>query len=218
VAPRHERVADAVEDLVQFVHRADLPVLPQVAVAHAQFETIHPFADGNGRTGRALVHSLLRHKGLTTNVTVPVSAGLLADTRSYFAALDAYREGDVEAIVGRVAAAALESLTNGRALVQELRQIRASWQDRLGTRPGSQLWSVAELLLRQPVVTAPLVAEALSVSPTNVYRHLDALGAAGVLRESTDRRRNRVWRSTEVLGALDAFASRVGRRYRETSA
>ncbi len=202
---------------MSFIHRDDLPVLPQVAIAHAHFETIHPFADGNGRTGRALIHSMLRHKGLTTNVTVPVSAGLLADTRAYFHALDAYRDGDVETIVRRVAEATLESLTNGRALVRELREIRRSWRETLGVRDASQRWAVAELVLRQPVVTGQLVAESLAVAPSNVYRHLDALTAAGVLVESTDQRRNRVWRSTEVLGALDAFAARVGRRYRETS-
>ena len=61
--------------LVAFIGRDDLPVLVHGAIAHAQFETIHPFADGNGRTGRALVHSMLRARGLTRNVTVPVSAG-----------------------------------------------------------------------------------------------------------------------------------------------
>ncbi len=218
VAPAHARVPDAIQDLVSFIHRDDLPVLPQVAIAHAHFETIHPFADGNGRTGRALIHSMLRHKGLTTNVTVPVSAGLLADTRAYFHALDAYRDGDVETIVRRVAEATLESLTNGRALVRELREIRRSWRETLGVRDASQRWAVAELVLRQPVVTGQLVAESLAVAPSNVYRHLDALAAAGILVESTDQRRNRVWRSTEVLSALDAFAARVGRRYRETSA
>ena len=70
---------------------------------HAQFETIHPFTDGNGRTGRALVQAMLRNKGLTRQVTVPVSAGLLADTDGYIAALTAYRQGDVTPIVERFA-------------------------------------------------------------------------------------------------------------------
>ena len=56
-----------------------MPVLAHAALAHAQFETIHPFEDGNGRTGRALVHAMLRSKGLTRTVTVPISAGLLVD-------------------------------------------------------------------------------------------------------------------------------------------
>ena len=74
VPPHPDLVPDAMADLVTFMARNDLPPLVQAAVAHAQFETIHPFPDGNGRCGRALVHSLLRGKGLTRKVTVPVSA------------------------------------------------------------------------------------------------------------------------------------------------
>ncbi len=99
VPPHHERVPAAMADLMRFVQRDDLPVLAHAALAHAQFETIHPFADGNGRTGRALVHSMLRAKALTRNVTVPVSAGLLTDTDAYFAALTSYRRGDPARIV-----------------------------------------------------------------------------------------------------------------------
>jgi Fic family protein len=81
VPPRHERVPPAMADLVAFMRRDDLPALVQATIAHAQFETIHPFPDGNGRTGRSLIHALLRAKRLTRTVIVPVSAGLLADTR-----------------------------------------------------------------------------------------------------------------------------------------
>ena len=90
----HTRVPAAIDDLMTFAARDDVPLLAQIAVAHAQFETIHPFTDGNGRTGRALVQAMLRNKGLTRQVTVPVSAGLLVDTDGYIAALTAYRDGD----------------------------------------------------------------------------------------------------------------------------
>ena len=99
VGPSHEAVPGAIGDLIAFAQRADVPTLPQIAVGHAQFETIHPFKDGNGRTGRALVQGMLRNKGLTRQVTVPVSAGLLADTDAYFAALTSYRDGDAAPIV-----------------------------------------------------------------------------------------------------------------------
>ena len=101
VGPRHELVPGAVDDLIAFTQRDDISALPQIAVAHAQFETIHPFTDGNGRTGRALVQALLRNKGLTRQVTVPVSAGLLAGTDAYFDALTSYRSGDAAPIVER---------------------------------------------------------------------------------------------------------------------
>ncbi len=102
---RPHRVPAAIDDLMAFAARDDVPLLAQIAVAHAQFETIHPFTDGNGRTGRALVQAMLRNKGLTRQVTVPVSAGLLADTDGYIAALTAYRDGDAAPIVERFAEA-----------------------------------------------------------------------------------------------------------------
>ena len=95
VAPRHEAVPAAVEDLVLFLQRRDLDPTVQAAIAHAQFETIHPFTDGNGRTGRAIVSSLLRARGVVGNVTVPISSGLLHDIDGYIAALTDYRAGPV---------------------------------------------------------------------------------------------------------------------------
>ena len=73
VAPHHERVPAALEDLVAFMNRRDIDPLAQAAIAHAQFETIHPFTDGNGRTGRVLISSLLRARGVTRHVTLPIS-------------------------------------------------------------------------------------------------------------------------------------------------
>ncbi|WP_375492628.1 Fic family protein [uncultured Jatrophihabitans sp.] len=124
VPPHHENVEPLIDDLVAFMTRTDIPLLAQAAIAHAQFETIHPFPDGNGHTGRALIHSMLRGHGLTQNVTVPVSAGLLTDTNASFDALTAYREGEPSKIVQRLAEASFEATTNGRQLVAALREIR----------------------------------------------------------------------------------------------
>ncbi|MEZ0493715.1 Fic family protein [Kineococcus sp. TBRC 1896] len=83
VPPHHEAVPAALEDLVAFAARRDVPVLVHAALVHAQFETAHPFVDGNGRTGRALVHVLLRRRGLVRHTVVPVSAGLLREADRY---------------------------------------------------------------------------------------------------------------------------------------
>jgi fido (protein-threonine AMPylation protein) len=64
VPPRADRVPGAIDDLVAFAHRDDIPALSHAAIAHAQFETIHPFPDGNGRTGRALIHAMIRNRAL----------------------------------------------------------------------------------------------------------------------------------------------------------
>lgn len=212
VPPQHTRVAPAIDDLVSFMARDDLPVLVQAAIAHAQFETIHPFADGNGRTGRALIHSLLRGKGLTRCVTFPVSAGLLVDIDTYFAALTAYRSGDPEAIISRLVHASFAAVTNGRELVGDLRGIRASWDERIRARRGANTWRIADLLLAHPVLDASSIAQALGIAPSNVYAPLNPLIEAGILTQTTDRKRGQIWRSIEVLTALDAFAARAGKR------
>lgn len=212
VGPRHDLIAGAIADLIAFAQRADVPALPQIAVGHAQFETIHPFADGNGRTGRALVQALLRNKGLTRQVTVPVSAGLLADTGAYFAALTSYRDGDAAPIVERFSRATVLAIANGRQLVAELREIRENWNGVITARSDSAVWKVADLLARRPVVNAVLLAQELGMESTNAHRYLNPLTEAGILIEATNGPRNRVWRSPEVLAALDAFAERAGRR------
>jgi Fic family protein len=212
VGPRHELVPGAIGDLIGFAQRADVPAVPQIAVAHAQFETIHPFTDGNGRTGRALVQAMLRNQGLTRQVTVPVSAGLLADTDAYFAALTTYRGGDAAPIVERFSQASVLAIANGRQLVADLRAIRESWNDVITARSDSAVWKVADLLTWRPVVNATLLAQELGIESTNAHRYLNPLTKAGILVETTSGPRNRVWRSPEVLVAIDAFAERAGRR------
>lgn len=199
-------------DLIQFARRDDIPALVHAALVHAQFETIHPFPDGNGRTGRALIHAILRHKGLTRNVTVPVSAGLLADTSGYFEALTTFRKGDPERTVHLMAEASFSAITNGRQLVADLTSARDRWRDQVRARRDAVVWQLADLLLRQPVVDAALVQRDLGATSANAYRALRQLEEAGVLKEFSDRLRNRLWQAPEVLSALDAFAERAGRR------
>ncbi|WP_449386396.1 Fic family protein [Cellulomonas soli] len=126
VPPHHDRVPAALEDLIAFAGRDDVPVLVHAALVHAQFETIHPFVDGNGRTGRVVLHQVLRRRGLTRHTTVPVSAGLLRDPKRYLRALTRYRLGDVDAIVEQVAHAALAATVNGRQLAGNVMDLRAS--------------------------------------------------------------------------------------------
>ena len=214
VPPHHSRIPSAIDDLVEFISRADIPALAHAAITHAQFETIHPFTDGNGRVGRAFVHAQLRHASLTRFVTVPVSAGLLADVNSYFAALGEYREGNPVPIVERFADATFGALANGRQLVTELRSTRNNWIEQVSSRRDSATWKVLEIVVRQPVVSAGLLSRELGIPQSNVYRALQPLVNAGVLAEFTNKKRHRLWRAPEILDSLDAFAARAGRRQR----
>lgn len=213
VPPVAKRVPQAIHDLLEFIRRDDLPVMAQVAVAHAQFETIHPFPDGNGRTGRALMQSMLRTKGLTRHVSVPVSSGLLADTDGYFSALTSYRAGDIEPVVACVARAALIGVDNGRALVADLEDVRATWEKQLvGLRADSGARVLAQGLIHQPVISAVEARAILGISK-NEHRQIAALVAAGILKPHQDyKTRNMTWRAQDVLDALDRYSTRGGRR------
>jgi Fic family protein len=213
VPPRYESVPGLMDDLTAFMARHDIPVLVHAALAHAQFENLHPFVDGNGRTGRALVHAMLRNKGLTRNVTVPVSAGLLTNTLGYFDALTAYRAGDAGPIISTMSTATIRSIANGWELVADLRAVRQRWIETVRVRRGSAASRLGDLLVRQPVITTETVTRELGLLPSNVPRTLKPWEDGGVLLRSAGSRRNsRLWRSPEVLSALDRFAERAGRR------
>ncbi|MDF8264914.1 Fic family protein [Luteipulveratus flavus] len=215
VPPHHTRLAAGLEDLVTFMERTDLPVLVQAAIAHAQFETLHPFPDGNGRTGRALVHAFLRRKGLTRSVTVPVSGGLLADRERYIAALTTYRAGRPEAIVRVFADAALHAVDHGGRLAAELTQLQRRWETQLTARVDSAAWRLLVELPAHPVLDASTAAELIGSDRRNVHRHLRALVDAGILRSANHHGSGRIlFRAPEVLQALDTYAEAVGRRSR----
>jgi Fic family protein len=215
VAPQAEHVPGAMRDLVQFMRRDDIPVVFQSAVAHAQLETIHPFSDGNGRTGRAVVHAMLRSKGLVTRTTAPVSAGLLTDAEAYFDALGHYRRGDARPILEQFARASRYAASTGVRLVDDLSdQVEEGRQNLADARlrPQAAGWRVVPLLVSNPVVNARLLSERLGMNAMTAQRALTQLTEAGVLSERTGMQRNRVWQHSGILGVLDQYAQRVRRR------
>ncbi|MBS9371940.1 Fic family protein [Rhodococcus sp. B50] len=212
VPPHHERVPELIDDLVVFANRDDLPVVAQIAVAHAQFETIHPFPDGNGRVGRALIQAMLRGGQLTRSVAVPVSAGLLHNTAEYFAALGAYRAGDIGPIVRSIVDASFAAVANGRTLVADLEAVRERWRSEVTARRDSAVHRLVDVLLRQPVIDNRTAAAALSVTGANAQIAIDRLVDAGILTQITEGRRNRIWQAKDVVRVLDEFAARAKRR------
>jgi len=212
VPPSEARVPALMEDVMRFARRTDIPVLAQTAIAHAQFETIHPFPDGNGRVGRALVQGMLRAGRVTRNVAVPVSAGLLHDLPGYFAALTAYREGEPGPIVEAFAEASFAAVRNGRRLVDDLQATSREWDSIVVARSDSSVHRLKTYLMRQPVVTVRVAAVALGVSAVAAQTGIDRLVEAGVLVQAGGGRRNRRWAAPEVLAALDAFGARARRR------
>lgn len=212
VGPSDHTVPALMTDLVAFLRRNDLPPLVQAAIAHAQLETIHPFADGNGRTGRALVHAVLRHSGVVARATAPVSAGLLRDTEGYFAALTSYRAGDAAPIIEAFAAASRFAARSGVKLVDDLHeQTLASERALEGLRSDAAARRAIPLLVGQPVLTVRFLQEALNVPERAAFRAIETLVARGVLEDRSGRARGRVYQHPGVLGVLDGYVARIRR-------
>jgi Fic family protein len=210
-APPHELVPGLLDDLDAYVASRRHPPVLAAALAHAQLETIHPFADGNGRAGRVLIGTILARYGVAPRITLPVSTALFRDRERYYAALDTYRRGDqgvaiVTVVAEGVVAAAADALAlSGQVTDWQARQtdaLDAYLRDRSPTgrvRRGVAHRIVADLPTH-PVLDAASVAGRYELSAVAARNALDSLAGAGVLR--TDRKADRtrtVYVATELL-------------------
>lgn len=213
VAPPENLVPELMDDWGAYAARRDIPPLIQAMIAHAQFETIHPFNDGNGRTGRALLQAMLQRRHVATRAVVPISSGLLADTNKYFDALSAYRNQDAAPILSAAVEATHRSIANARQLVAEVQTIQARHVEAAQARRGSRTAQLISFAAKQPVFTPRLASEQLGVRPSNLQRDLDRLVAAGILRKSASEHRGggKVYRADDYLAALDRFTARARR-------
>ena len=213
VPPPPEYVPELLADLADFCNRSDLPAVAHAAIAHAQFETIHPFVDGNGRTGRALIHVLLRRRGLAHRVVPPISLVLARDARSYIDALTATRypgRADSSAAhdgsnqwIGVFARACRQAVDDAVEFEQRVADVQADWRRSLGTvRAGSAVDLLLNALPGTPVLTVSAMADLIGRSFQAVNEAAARLEEAGVLRQVTVGRRNRAF---EARAVIDAF-------------
>jgi Fic family protein len=215
VPPHHSQVVGAIDDLVAFLNRCDVAAFEQAMLGHAQFETIHPFPDGNGRTSRALLHALLRAKGLASSATVPISAGLLVDTGGYFEALNAYRRGEPDPIVLLGAEATFLAIDNARQLASEVNDVIQIWRGRVShLRSDALARRVVEILPASPIVYGPDIEKRFNVTAPTANSAIAALADVGILTRANGGKRFRRWIANEIAEALDEFAARSGRRSR----
>ena len=220
VPPPPEVVDDLLADLVGFCNSDSLPVLAQAAVAHAQFETIHPFADGNGRTGRALVHMVLRRRGLGLRILPPVSLILATWSQDYIEGLTGTRYvGAAESSIARsginrwialFASACLRAVEDASHFEGQVREIQASWRERLGrARRDSAVNLLISVLPNAPVLTATTASELVGRSFPATSMAIERLVAAGVLAQVSVGRRNRAYEAPELIDAFTAFERRL---------
>jgi hypothetical protein len=215
VPPHHDRVEDAMSDLTRFAGRTDIPALAHAAIAQAQFQTIHPFQDGNGRTGRALIQPMLRAAGIVGDWILPISSGFVRRRQQYVAALQSFRAGDADPIVREFTWAVFDALRNTEQLVSDLRDAEYTTAAALdGLRSDSTARRLADLSAASPMFTSTSVALLLKVSPSAAHGALDELVGRGVLSVyDPGMARNRMWLNPAVLSARDDFVHRTKIRW-----
>jgi Fic family protein len=209
VPPPPELVPGLMEDLFAFCNRTDVPIMAQAAIAHAQFESIHPFTDGNGRIGRALIGAISRRRKLTRNTVTPIASAMVADVNRYFSLVNNYRTGDVDPFVLYLARSAVHASDAARESVAALDALPAMWMDMARPRKGSSGEKIIPWLLERPVFEAHNAAHAAGVAETSVYGALDRLTDAGVLTQISQNKRSRAWAATEVLDEVDRLNKRL---------
>jgi len=204
IPPPPEHVPSLVRDLVAFSNRTDLSAVVQAGLAHAQFETIHPFADGNGRVGRALIHIVLRRRGLAPRYVPPVSLVLAADAKGYVGGLTAYREGRSDEWLQLFAQAVGSAAAKASELAARLSALQEAWRESAG-RPRRD--SAAEALIRElparPIVTLATAVEMTGRSKQAANEAIATLASAKVLKEVTLGKRNRAWEARELFDLIN---------------
>jgi Fic family protein len=210
VPPPPETVDDYLDDLFAFANRDDMPALAQAAIVHAQFESIHPFTDGNGRIGRALIHAVLRKRRVTRHLTVPIASGLVSHRDQYFGALNAYRAGDASAIVTMLASAASIATRESRRTATDVVAIRERWHAAAGQPgPGTPVHRLLDLLIEEPIINIPLVMERDEIGDSAALDAIDALQKVGILQRAPRSRRTPVWVAQDVLREVHDLSVRI---------
>lgn len=207
VPPPPEEVAPLLDDLCGLFESEHLPPLIQAAIVHAQFETIHPFEDGNGRTGRALIHVILRRRGVAPSYVPPVSVVFASQKERYIEGLVKFREGDVEDWIERFAAATARAARLAEGYLADVTELQDRWRARLrrrgDLRADAAAWAVIDQLPGHPVISLPVATAVTGRSKSSTAVAIDQLVDAGILLPTSASKRNRAW---EADGLLDLLA------------
>ncbi len=204
IPPPSAYVPELIEDLCAFLNRVALPPVAQAAIAHVQFETIHPFPDGNGRVGRALIGTSLSRSGVCRDVVPPISLVLSGRKDDYIAALSAFRHGDDDAWLLLLAESAEHAAHASIELADQIAELQQRWREQAGhPRADSAAEQIIQLLPAEPVLNIERAAELLKRSQEAIRQALNRLEEAGVVQLTTVSKRDRAWESIGVFALVD---------------
>ena len=213
VPPPPENVAALMSDLCVFCNDDLVPAVAQAAIAHAQFETIHPFVDGNGRTGRALIQMIFKRRRLAARTLPPVSLVLATRAQDYVAALQSTRYvgapespqamASTNEWVSLFAASCSRAVADAETFEQRVEALRVDWRARLGPmRSDATALALLEQLPATPLVTARGVERALGVTYNAANAAIEAMVSANILTKTRAGRRNRAFEARELVDAF----------------
>ena len=213
VPPPPEYVPDLMADLCAFANDDGLPAVVQSAIAHAQFETIHPFVDGNGRTGRALIHLILRRRGLAVRVLPPVSLVLATWSKDYDTALTGVRyrgpstsddaHGGMNRWIAQFSIACSRAVADADQFKSTAQEIQDAWRVRIGSlRKNSAADLLISVLVGAPVVTVTSASALIGRTYPAANNAVSQLVEAGILRQVNISRRNRAYEAPEIIAAF----------------
>ena len=228
VPPPPEMVEGLLEDLVVFCNDDGLPALAQAAIAHAQFETIHPFVDGNGRAGRVLIHLVLRRRGYSDNFLVPVSLVLATWADDYVAGLTAARyvgepgsesaHSGINRWVALFATACRRAMEDASRFESRVHQLQESWRQRAGNpRRNSAASRLIDALPSAPILTVATAAQLTRRSFQASNQAIQQLVNAGVLSQVNVDRRNRAFEAPELIELFTALERQLSSPSSDTS-
>ena len=213
VHPPEGAVRELLDDLCAFCNGDDLPAVVQAAMAHAQFETIHPFIDGNGRTGRALIHLVLRRRGLAVRVLPPISLILATWSQDYVAGLTATRYlgapssnaamSGTNRWIALFATACRRAIEDAEEFEGRVSALQGEWRERLGrVRSDSAAVLLINALPGAPIVTVNGAADLIGRTFQATNKAIERLVEARILTQVTVGLRNRAFEAPELIRAF----------------
>jgi Fic family protein len=220
VPPPPEMVMECMGSLELFLHddRPNIPLLIKAGLLHAQFETIHPFLDGNGRLGRLLITFLLCAKGVIREPILYLSLYLKANRAAYYELLDRVRaKGDWEVWLEFFLTGVKETSDQAASAARQIVDLFARHQTKIEAigRPAASVLRVFQHMQRNPIVSIPATAQKIGISAPTVAKSLEHMRQLGILREVTGRERHRLFVYEQYLAILNEGTeplARVSRR------
>jgi Fic family protein len=208
VPPPAEEVLECMSKLELFLHDQQVPISPLIkaALAHVQFETIHPFLDGNGRLGRLLISLVLHEQMVLRQPLLYLSLYFKTHRQYYYQLLNDVRtNGDWEAWLDFFAEAVIVTAKQAVETAQQLLALASRDQDKIRTlgRSTSSILQIHRALIEHPIATSGLLVTKTGISHATVNKGLTQLGELGIVKELTSKKRNRVFSYTGYIQIMN---------------